>query len=193
MCSIISALLSYGFSHDTEQKSRKWNILQNSLEDYNLIQCSFFSTYLFIWIIIVSISKLCNPIYIKIMDFLHEYISFYSLCKSVRYFYQYWYVESSEIENSVCKFKICKRLFRSFSIFKSLWQLLYRICWELCCHSCDFLECNMVLSGWINCNQHEGLHIHGYTIELWDIWWIVGYIMTQKWQGLQPKFTKLYI
>lgn len=32
------------------------------------------------------------------MDFLHEYIFFNSLCKSVRYFYQYWYVESSELE-----------------------------------------------------------------------------------------------
>lgn len=50
--------------------------------------------------------------------FCNENISIYSLCKSVRYFYRYWYVESSELENSVQDLQ--KVLSNSFSIFKSL-------------------------------------------------------------------------
>lgn len=50
--------------------------------------------------------------------FCNENISMYSLCKSVRYLYRYWYVESSELENSVQDLQ--KVLSNSFSIFKSL-------------------------------------------------------------------------
>lgn len=50
--------------------------------------------------------------------FCNENISTYSLCKSVRYLYRYWYVESSELENSVQDLQ--KVLSNSFRIFKSL-------------------------------------------------------------------------
>lgn len=155
------------------QKSRKWNILQKSLEGYNLILCSFFSTFhesnLFFGQLFSNVLKICNSVSDKHQNiwFKKKNISFYSLCKSCRYLYQYWYVESSELEMQSAGSRFAKGLFRSLSIFKSQWLLLYRK-WRAgnCVVRADGLECNMVLSesAW------------GLTYR-WLHHWIMGYLM----------------